>query len=81
MGNNWRHPGWQGAVLYAMGAGLAGGLVTIVGRLSIARQRGRRRVAVALPDGGIIVISNHTSYADLRGELAPATTGVAPAAD
>jgi 1-acyl-sn-glycerol-3-phosphate acyltransferase len=64
MGNNWRHPGWLGAVMYAVGATLAGGLVTVVSRLSIAHQRGRRRVAAALPDGGIIVISNHTSYAD-----------------
>lgn len=28
------------------------------------RQRGRQRVAKALPDGGVIVIANHTSYAD-----------------
>ena len=64
MGTNWRHPGRLGALLYAVGAALLGGVVTVVSRLSIARQRGRRRAALSLPAGGIIVISNHTSYAD-----------------
>ena len=64
MSNDWRHPGRLGAVLYAVGAAVLGGVVTVISRLSIARQRGRRRAALALPAGGIIVISNHTSYAD-----------------
>ena len=35
-----------------------------VSRLEIERQRGRREAARTLPAGPIIVISNHTSYAD-----------------
>jgi 1-acyl-sn-glycerol-3-phosphate acyltransferase len=63
-GAGWRYPGRSGALLYAVLAGLLGVAVTTVSRLSVARQRGRRRVASALPDGPIIVIANHTSYAD-----------------
>lgn len=51
-------------MLYALAAALLGGVVTVLGRLQVARQRGRRRVAGSLPPGGIIIISNHTSYAD-----------------
>jgi 1-acyl-sn-glycerol-3-phosphate acyltransferase len=64
MASSWRHPGRTGALLYAIAASVVGGALTVVSRLQIAKQRGRRRVATALPDGGIIVISNHTSYAD-----------------
>lgn len=32
--------------------------------MQVARQRGRERLVKRLPAGGIIVISNHTSYAD-----------------
>jgi 1-acyl-sn-glycerol-3-phosphate acyltransferase len=45
-------------------AAVAGVAVTTVSRLSVERQRGRRRAAQRLPDGPIIVIANHTSYAD-----------------
>ena len=64
MANQWRHPGTSGAMLYAIAATLVGGAVTVLSRLQVARQRGRRRLAQALPAGGIIIISNHTSYAD-----------------
>ena len=53
-----------GAVLYAALAGIVGTIVTLTTRLKIERQRGRRRAAQRLPDGAVIVISNHTSYAD-----------------
>ncbi len=61
---NWRHPGRSGAVLYATLAALVGAVVATLSRLSIERQRGTRRAAQQLPAGPIIVISNHTSYAD-----------------
>jgi 1-acyl-sn-glycerol-3-phosphate acyltransferase len=64
MGSLWRHPGRTGAMLYAVLATLVGGIVTVFSRLQIERQRGREHVVSLLPDGPIIVISNHTSYAD-----------------
>lgn len=63
-GPSWRHPGRTGAILYAVFAALLGGVTTVISRLQVERQRGRRAAAQALPDGPIIVISNHTSYAD-----------------
>jgi 1-acyl-sn-glycerol-3-phosphate acyltransferase len=45
-------------------ASVIGGGVAVVSRLQIERQRGRRRVAAELPTGAVIVIANHTSYAD-----------------
>jgi 1-acyl-sn-glycerol-3-phosphate acyltransferase len=62
--SSWRHPGRSGAVIYAVLAALAGTLTAAISRLQVERQRGRRRAARRLPSGGIIVISNHTSYAD-----------------
>lgn len=53
-----------GAVLYGLLAAVLGGVVTIVSRLQVARVRGERDVVRELPPGGVIVISNHTSYAD-----------------
>lgn len=61
---SWRRPGLTGALLYAAAAAIVSALLAVFSRLQIARQRGRRRVASRLPDGGIIVVSNHTSYAD-----------------
>lgn len=60
----WRRPGRTGAILYALLAGVLGTVVTLVSRLQVERQRSRRRAAQRLPPGPIIVISNHTSYAD-----------------
>ena len=42
----------------------SGSTTAFVSRLEIERQRGRREAARTLPPGPIIVISNHTSYAD-----------------
>jgi len=64
MSAGWRHPGRTGAVIYAVLGLLFGGVVTLTSRLQVARQRSRTEVARSLPDGAIIVISNHTSYAD-----------------
>lgn len=64
MSDSWRSPGRSGAVVYALAAAVVSVLATIVGRLQVARFRGRRRAAEQLPDGAIIVISNHASYAD-----------------
>ncbi len=61
---NWRHPGRTGAILYAVLAAVLGGVTTVISRLQIARRRGRKERARQLPAGPIIVISNHTSYAD-----------------
>ncbi len=64
MTTDWRRPGPTGAILYALSATVVGSVVAIVSRLQVARQRGRTRLVKRLPSGGIIVISNHTSYAD-----------------
>ena len=61
---SWKHPGKLGAALYALVAGVFAVAVGLFSRLQVARQRGRRQIARTLPDGGVIVISNHTSYAD-----------------
>lgn len=50
--------------MYAVAAAIVGAIVTSVSRLQVARQVGRRRAAQRLPEGPVIVISNHTSYAD-----------------
>lgn len=60
----WRKPGRSGALLYGVLAAVVGSLIAMISRLQIERQRGRRRAAAQLPAGPIIVISNHTSYAD-----------------
>ena len=61
---SWRHPGRTGALLYALLAAIVGTIIAGVSRVQVARQTGRRRAAQRLPPAGIIVISNHTSYAD-----------------
>jgi 1-acyl-sn-glycerol-3-phosphate acyltransferase len=43
---------------------LVGGLLAVFSRQEVARRRSSRRAAEALPDGPIIVVSNHTSLAD-----------------
>lgn len=64
MSSGWRHPGRRGAALYAVLAGIVGSVLALVSRVQVERQRGRRAVAAELPPGRLIVISNHTSYAD-----------------
>lgn len=64
MSTSWRHPGRSGAAIYGVLALLFGTVVTLTSRLHIERQRSRTEVARTLPTGAIIVVSNHTSYAD-----------------
>ena len=51
-------------MLYAVVATVLGATVTVVSRLQLAGVRGRAAVVRRLPDGPVIVICNHTSYAD-----------------
>ena len=64
MSSTWRRPGRAGALLYAVLAGVLGSVVTVFSRVQVERQRGREVIAATLPAGPIIVIANHTSYAD-----------------
>ncbi len=64
MSDGWSRPGRSGAVLYAVAALLFGTLAAGFSRLRIAKQQGRRRAARALPEGPVIIVSNHASYAD-----------------
>jgi 1-acyl-sn-glycerol-3-phosphate acyltransferase len=43
---------------------LVGALLATVSRLQVLRQRDRRGALEELPPGGLIVVANHTSYAD-----------------
>lgn len=61
---NWKQPSRTGKAIYALGAIVVGGLSTTLTRMEVARYRGRRAAAQQLPDGPIIVISNHASYSD-----------------
>lgn len=54
----------KGGILYGALATVLGAVVALTARVSVERQRGRGRVAQRLPDGPIIVVANHTSYAD-----------------
>ena len=64
MASGWRHPGRTGAIVYAVLAAVVGSVIGVFSRLQVAKQRSRSKAAEALPSGAIIVISNHTSYAD-----------------
>ena len=64
MSDGWRHPGRVGGLVYGLAALVFGGVVTVLSRLRIAKHRGRRRAASRLPEGAIIIVSNHASYAD-----------------
>ena len=61
---SWRHPGRSGALLYAVLAAIVGGVVASFARVSVERRARAARAAQRLPAGPLIVISNHTSYAD-----------------
>lgn len=60
----WRRPGARGAILYAVLAAVGSAAVASVARTESTRRAIRRGVTQPLPDGPLIVISNHTSYAD-----------------
>ncbi len=51
-------------MVYALAAVALSAVVAACSRLSIARDRGRRAAVSGLPDGPVIVISNHASYVD-----------------
>jgi 1-acyl-sn-glycerol-3-phosphate acyltransferase len=61
MDTSWHRPGLRAALLYAIAAGLLGTVVSAVSRLEITR---RHVPTTALPDGPVIVVANHTSFAD-----------------
>ncbi|KRE97162.1 hypothetical protein ASG76_00010 [Nocardioides sp. Soil774] len=58
---SWQRPGLRAALLYAVAAGLLGSLVSAVSRLELTR---RAVPSGDLPDGPVIVVANHTSFAD-----------------
>ena len=57
----WQRPGLRAALLYAVAAGLLGTVVSAVSRLELTRRSVR---SGDLPDGPVIVVANHTSFAD-----------------
>ena len=61
MDSSWQRPGLRAALLYAVAAGLLGAVVSLVSRVELTR---RHVPSHELPDGPVIVVSNHTSFAD-----------------
>ena len=59
--STWQRPGLRAALLYAVAAGLLGAVVSSVSRLELTR---RSVPADRLPEGPVIVVANHTSFAD-----------------
>ncbi|RYB94418.1 1-acyl-sn-glycerol-3-phosphate acyltransferase [Nocardioides oleivorans] len=59
--STWQRPGLRAALLYALAASLLGAVVSAVSRLELTR---RSVPDTELPDGPVIVIANHTSFAD-----------------
>jgi 1-acyl-sn-glycerol-3-phosphate acyltransferase len=59
--STWQRPGLRAALLYAVAAGLLGSIVSAVSRLELTR---RAVPHAELPDGPVIVVANHTSFAD-----------------
>ncbi|MBC2931791.1 1-acyl-sn-glycerol-3-phosphate acyltransferase [Nocardioides sp. zg-1228] len=59
--STWQRPGLRAALLYAVAAGLLGAIVSVVSRLELTR---RALPDTRLPDGPLIVVANHTSFAD-----------------
>ena len=58
---SWQRPGLRAALLYALAAGLLGTVVSAVSRLELTR---RAVPDAELPHGPVIVVANHTSFAD-----------------
>lgn len=54
----------RGGLLYGAVAAVLSLVVGLTARVGVERQRGRGRVAEKLPEGPVIVVANHTSYAD-----------------
>ena len=59
--STWQRPGLRAALLYAVAASLLGAVVSTVSRLELTR---RAAPTDRLPDGPVIVVANHTSFAD-----------------
>lgn len=57
----WQRPGLRAALLYAFAASVLGTIVSAVSRLELTR---RAVPDGELPDGPVIVVANHTSFAD-----------------
>jgi len=64
MTSTWRSPGLRGKILYAFLASLLSAVVTTFSRIHVTHQRGRSGAVAALPEGKVIVVANHTSFAD-----------------
>lgn len=56
----WRRPGLRGTLLYAIAAAVVGAIASFFCRLELTRRREGQR----LPEGPVIVVANHTSFAD-----------------
>ena len=59
--STWQRPGLRSALLYAVAASILGTVVSAVSRLELTR---RAVPDAPLPDGPLIVVANHTSFAD-----------------
>ncbi len=59
--DTWQRPGLRAALLSAVAAGLLGTIVSSVSRLELTR---RAVPTGRLPEGPVIVVANHTSFAD-----------------
>lgn len=60
MNTNWHRPGLRGTLLYSVLAILLGGVASLLCRMRLAGKREQGR----LPGGPLIVVANHTSFAD-----------------
>ncbi len=57
--------GWKKPTLYGLAAAAVGAVVTSVSTWELEKHRGvQRQGAGSLPEGGVIVVANHTSMAD-----------------
>ena len=61
---DWKHPGRSGSLVYLAAALTFGAVATLVTRMTVAGQQGRRTAVRRLPEGPVIIISNHASHVD-----------------